>query len=79
MGFGFSIGKCSFKGNKPSHGSTRDRLYVLHNRTVKITQTRGGFSVWTGNGDVAVIYKCPSEVGNHIFEVTGSVQQCNAF
>lgn len=42
-------------------------------------RTRGGVNVWTGSGDVAVIYKNRSEVGKHLFEVSGTVQQCNDF
>jgi len=76
---GYSIGKCSFNGTRPSQGTTRGGIQVLHNGTVKITQTRGGVNVWTGSGDVAVIYKNRSEVGKHLFEVSGTVQQCNDF
>lgn len=76
---GYSIGKCSFSGTRPSQGTTRGGINVLHNGTVKITQTRGGVNVWTGSGDVAVIYNNRSEVGKHLFEVSGNVQQCNNF
>ena len=76
---GYSVGKCNFSGTRPSQGTTRGRINVLHNGTVKITGTRGGINIWTGNGDVAVIYKDRSEVGKHLFEVSGTVQQCNDF
>ena len=72
---GYSVGKCIFNGTRPSQGTSRGRIYVLHNGTVKTTQTRGGVNVWTGSGDVAVIYKDRREVGKHLFEVTGSVQE----
>jgi hypothetical protein len=76
---GYSVGRCSFKGTRPSRGTTRGGIQVLHNGTVKITKIRGGVNVWTGSGDVAVIYTNSREVGKHLFEVTGSVQECNRF
>ena len=51
----------------------------MHNGSVKITTIRGGVNVWTGNGDVWVIYKNSREVGKHVFEVSGTVQTCNSF
>jgi hypothetical protein len=76
---GYLIGKCKFNGKKPSKGTTRGGIYVLHNGTVEVTQTRGAVNVWTGSGDVAVILREAREVGKHIFEVSGSVQECKVF
>lgn len=76
---GTIIGKCRFDGNRPSKATHRGGLEVMHNGSVKITTIRGGVNVWTGNGDVWVIYKNSREVGKHVFEVSGTVQTCNSF
>lgn len=76
---GYSIGRCSFSGTKPSQGTNIGGLYVLHNGTVKITSHRGTLQVWTGSGDVVVIYRNRMEVGKHLFEITGNVQECHDF
>ena len=73
---GESIGKCKFEGSRPSRGTNYGGLQVYHNDGVKITSSRGGKKVWTGNGDVWVVYNNKRDVGNHIFEVSGKVQEC---
>lgn len=76
---GYNVGKCNFSGKRPSHKTIRGGIEVLHNGTVKITSIRGGKNIWTGSGDIAVVYKVNREVGKHLFEVSGIVQECNYY
>ena len=76
---GYIIGRCTFSGTRPSQGTIRGGLEIMHNGGVKITSIRGGVNVWTGSGDVWVIYRSSREIGKHVFEVSGSVQTCNDF
>lgn len=75
---GVSIGRCTFKGSRPST-STLIRGDVNIIGDVRQTGTRGGVSVWKGDGDVWVIYKTAREVGKHEFDVSGKVQVCRDF
>ena len=76
---GFSVGRCSFDGNIPSSNTSYGTVRVLHNGTVKITGSSGIKRVWTGTGNVYVIFGRPEDVGKHEFRVTGDVETCNAF
>ena len=76
---GFSVGRCSFDGHRPSSNSSYGTVTVIHNGTVKITGSSGIKSVWTGTGDVYVIFGRSEDVGKHEFRVTGTVQTCNSF
>ncbi|MBC8147998.1 MAG: hypothetical protein H8E98_08460 [Bacteroidetes bacterium] len=73
---GHIIGKCRFEGNKPSKSFSYGSLQIYHNGTVKRTGTSGSKNVWSGSGDIWVIYKKKSDVGNQIFKVSGKVQEC---
>ena len=70
---GMSIGGIRFEGNRPSNCTSYGGMQVYHNGSVKKTGSRGGKSVWTGSGDVWVIFPS-NQVGKHIFEVSGTVQ-----
>ena len=71
-----SIGKCRFEGSKPSRGLNSGGLQIYHNGSVRKTGIRGGKNVWSGSGDVWVIYNNRRDVGNQIFEISGKVQEC---
>jgi len=72
---GMLIGGCRFEGSKPSNCTNFGGTQIYHNGSVKKTQIRGGKSVWTGSGDVWVIYK-KGDSGKHIFEISGKLQEC---
>lgn len=75
---GMSIGRCSFKGDRPSSATLiRGNVNIIGN--VRQTGTRGGVNLWKGDGDVWVIYKSASEMGKHEFDVSEKVQSCRDF
>ena len=73
---GWSKGSCSFKGSTPSHSFSYGSLVIYHNGTVKKTGTSGSKNVWSGSGDICVIYRKKSDIGKQIFKTNGNVQQC---
>lgn len=76
---GFTVGKCKFEGTPPKQSTSHGRVVVYHNGTVRITGTSGSKSVWSGSGDIFVIFRSGGEIGKHEFKVTGKVQICNDF
>lgn len=76
---GFSIGKCSFDGIRPSNTSSYGTVTVIHNGTVKTTGSSGIRTVWEGTGDIYVIFGRFDDIGKHEFRVRGEVHTCNSF
>ena len=74
-----SIGKCKFSGQKPKSSNIVGRMQYYHNGKVRRTRIEGGKDVYTGDGDVWVIFKSPEVARKTIFRVTGNVQTCNDF
>jgi hypothetical protein len=54
-------------------------MQYYHNGKVRRTRIEGGKDVYTGDGDVWVIFKSPEVARKTIFRVTGNVQTCNDF
>ena len=73
---GWSYGVCSFKMSRPSRSILSGGITVYHNGSVKITGTIGVKKVWSGNGDVCVVYTQKRDIGKHIFKVSGEVEEC---
>ncbi len=51
-----TIGRCTFEGKQPKTIVSIGGVKIYHNGTMKCTGTSGGVNVWTGNGDVWVIF-----------------------
>ena len=73
---GWSYGSCSFDGKRPSKSFSFGSLQIYHNGSVKKTGTRGTKQIWSGDGDVCVVYIRKQDIGNQIFKINGSVQEC---
>lgn len=73
---GATIGKCRFTGNRPPKCTNYGTLQIYHSSDFKKSGTSGGKNVWSGSGDVWVIYKSKRDVGKQIFKVSGKVQEC---
>jgi hypothetical protein len=73
-----SIGRCSFWGSRPAGGSRQvGNVEIFGN--VRQSGSRGNVTIWSGSGDIWVIYRDPRDVGRHQFRVSGNVQTCNNF
>lgn len=73
---GHNIGKCKFNGKKPKTSNIVGRMQYYHNGNVRRTKIEGGKDVYTGDGDVWVIFKSPEVARKTLFRVTGNVQTC---
>ena len=51
-------------------------MQYYHNGNVRRTKIEGGKDVYTGDGDVWVIFKSPEVARKTLFRVTGNVQTC---
>ena len=76
---GMNIGKCKFIGKKPSSSNIAGLMQYYHNGNVKRTKIEGGKDVYTGIGDVWVIFKSREVAEKTVFRVTGNVQICNDY
>ena len=75
---GYSIGRCSFHGTKPSSATSIGSMTVYHNGTLRSTMTRGTVTVYEVNGgDVWVIYGSWDQVDRYEFR-GGHIQTCTA-
>ena len=76
---GMSIGRCKFVGKKPGNGNIVGRMEYYHSGNVKRTKIEGGKNIYTGDGDVWVIFKSREAAEKTVFRVTGNVQTCNDY
>ena len=72
----WNYGNCYFKGTRPSKRVDHGSMQIYHNGSVKRTATRGGKNVWSGDGDICVVYIRKEQIDNQIFETDGSLQEC---
>ena len=71
-----TIGSCTFKGKKPTKINVVGNMEIYHNGSVKNTQVSGGKNIWTGDGDVWVIFKSNEASRKNEFRIDGKVQEC---
>lgn len=74
-----TIGTCKFVGKQPRSSNVVGRMQYYHDGSVKRTKMEGNKDVYTGNGDVWVIFKSREAAAKAVFRVTGNVQICNDF
>ena len=51
-------------------------MQIYYNGSVKNTGSSGGKNIWSGDGDICVVYNKKNQIGNQIFRVSGKVQDC---
>ena len=73
---GWSKGPCSFDGSYMSKAINHGGMQIYYNGSVRSTGTSGGKQIWSGDGDICVVYSQKSQIGKHIFKVSGTVQEC---
>jgi hypothetical protein len=71
-----NIGRCTFEGKQPTTIVSTGSVTIYHNGTMKCTGTSGGVNVWTGNGDVWVIFSDSKDISKFKFITNGKVQTC---
>ena len=72
----WNYGNCHFKGPRLQKSFSHGSMQIYYNGSVKRTATRGGKNVWSGDGDICVVYIRAEQIGNQIFESFDSVQEC---
>lgn len=77
MSTSWSFGSCQFKGNS-MNTSTKfgGEITIYYKGNIRNSGLIGGKKVWTGSGDICVVYHKKSAIDQHIFKVNGSVQEC---
>jgi hypothetical protein len=73
------IGSCKFVGDRPQRQAQIGSLVYYHNGSVKKTKYEGGKDIYTGSGDVWVIFKSRQLVDKTLFRVQGQVQVCHDY
>jgi len=76
---GTSIGRCRFEGSQPRNCSHSGNITYYHGGDVRRTQTSGSKNIYTGTGDVWVIFRAREDAANTVFRVTGNVQTCHDY
>jgi hypothetical protein len=71
-----SIGRCTFEGKQPTTIVSTGTLTIYHNGSMKRTGTNGGVNIWSGNGDVWVIFSDSKDISKFKFITNGKVQTC---
>ena len=73
---GWSKGPCRFDGSSMSKAINYGGMQIYYNGSVKKTGTSGSKNIWSGDGDICVVYSQKNQIGNQIFKVSGKVQEC---
>jgi hypothetical protein len=73
------IGSCKFLGQQPKLSAIIGQMTYFHNGTVKRTRYEGQKDIYTGSGDVWVIYKSRTMADKTVFRVQGQVQVCHDY
>ena len=77
MATSWSVGSCRFEGSS-INTSTKfgSEITIYYKGNIRNSGTSGSKKVWTGSGDICVVYHKKSAIGQHIFKVNGTIQEC---
>ena len=73
------IGSCKFLGQQPKLSAIVGQMTYYHNGTVKRTRYEGQKDIYTGSGEVWVIFKSRAMADKTVFRVQGQVQVCHDY
>lgn len=77
------IGKCKFEGQQPGKGTSLligSDVQLYHNGSFKRTLIEGGVDIYTGDGDIWIIYKNSNARSKYKFKSSnGKTQSCDNY